>query len=98
WQYKSFRVKGYLTDEHDVPIQGGVILGWNKDWAYSYYTITKADGSFELFGNFPFYHWMASASLYTMIRADLAPETAKPLADGVPTVDIGKLKVEKLKF
>lgn len=97
-QHKDCRIVGVLTDEENKPIQGGVILAWNEYWSSSYHTVTKADGSFELLGSFPFYHWMASASSYSMIRADVLPDTAKKLADGIPTMNIGNLKIAKLSF
>jgi len=97
-QHKDCRIIGVLTDENGKPIQGGVILAWNEYWSHSYHTVTKADGSFELLGNFPFYHWMASASSYSMIRADVLPDTAKKHTDEIPTMNLGNLKVEKLSF
>lgn len=87
-----------LTDENNKPIQGGVILAWNQYWSHSFHTVTKPDGSFELLGNFPFYHWMASASAYSMIRADVLPDTAKKYNDAIPTMNIGKLKIRKLWY
>ncbi len=97
-QHKDCRIIGVLHDEEGKPLQGGVILVWNEYWSHSYHTITKPDGSFELLGDFPFYHWMASASSYSMIRADVLPDTAKKFADGIPTMNIGSLKVAKLSF
>ncbi len=97
-QFKDCRITGVLLDENNNPIQGGVILAWNEYWSHSFHTVTKPDGSFELLGNFPFYHWMASASSYTMIRADVLPDTAKKQKDAIPTMNIGKLKIHKLPF
>jgi hypothetical protein len=97
-QHKDCRIIGVLCDEYNKPIQGGVILAWNQYWSHSYHTITKGDGSFELLGNFPFYHWMASASEYSMVRGDVEPDTAKKYNDNIPTMNIGKLKISKLQF
>lgn len=97
-QHKECRIIGVLSDEDDTPIRGGVILAWNEYWSHSYHTVTKEDGSFELLGDFPFFHWMASASSYSMIRADVLPDTAKKHTDGIPTMNLGNLKVEKLSF
>ncbi|MES2138785.1 MAG: cellulase family glycosylhydrolase [Bacteroidota bacterium] len=97
-QHKDCRIIGVLLDESEKPIQGGVILAWNQYWSHSYHTVTKPDGSFELLGDFPFYHWMASASSYSMIRADVLPDTAKKSMDGIPTMNIGNLKISKLSF
>ncbi len=95
-QHKKFRLKGYLMDENNKPIEGGVILGWNQWWSSSFHTVSKQDGSFELLGSFPFYHWMASATRYSMVRAEILPDTAKVIQDKIPTVNLGRLKVQKL--
>jgi hypothetical protein len=96
-QYKDYRVIGVLSDENNKPIQGGVILAWNQYWSHSFHTVTKPDGSFELYGNFPFYHWMASATEYSMIRGDFT-DTAKIYPDKIPTLNLGKLELNKLPF
>jgi hypothetical protein len=93
---KACRIKGRLIDENDDPIEGGVILAWNQWWSHSYHTITKVDGSFELLGTFAFYHWMASATRYSMTRGDVLPDTAKTMKDNIPTMNIGNIKVKKL--
>lgn len=97
-QHKSFRVVGRLVDNDDKPIEGGALLAWNEWWSNSYHTITKPDGSFELLSNFPIYHWMASATLYSMVRSDVDPKKAKPGKDNIPTLDIGTLKLKRLTF
>jgi len=93
----TFRLTGSLVDKKGYPVEGGVILAWNEHWSSSYHTVTKADGSFELMSTFPLYHWMASASLYSMVRGDINPADAKTGADGIPTYDIGRLQVKMLK-
>jgi hypothetical protein len=97
-QHKNFRITGRLTDENNNPIQGGVVLAWNQYWSHSYHTITKADGSFELMSDFPFYHWIASATMYTMTRAEISPDTARIYKDNIPTINIGNLKLSKLSI
>lgn len=97
-QHKDCRITGKMIDENNQPIQGGVILGWNQYWSHSYHTVTKPDGTFELLGDFPFYHWMASATRYSMVRGDVLPDTAIKAADGIPTVNIGNIQVERLSF
>lgn len=96
-QHTNFRLKGILKDENDNPIEGGVILAWNQWWSSSYHTVTRADGSFELSGDFPFYHWMASATLHSMVRGEILPDTVKNFSD-IPTGDLGTLKINKLLF
>lgn len=93
----AFRIVGAVFDEHQKPIEGAVILAWNENWTHSYHTITKADGSFELLGTYPFYHWMASATKYTAIRGDINPDALK-LINNIPTIELGNLKVEYLSF
>ena len=94
----KFSLKGKLLDDNGKPIKGGVILGWNKYWKSSYHTITKEDGSFELLGSFPFYHWMASASKYGKVRGDIDPDSAKVNENNIPSMDLGQLIIEPLSF
>jgi hypothetical protein len=96
--HTTYRLTGKLTDESGKPIEGGVILAWNKEWSSSYNTTTKADGSFELLGSFEFHHWMASATLYSMVRGDIDPAGGKPGASGIPTYDMGSIKIESLDY
>lgn len=95
---RTFRITGRMTDEDNEPIEGGVILAWNQWWSHSYHTITKADGSFELLGDYPFYHWMASSTMYSMVRGDILPDTAKKAAGQLPTIDLGTLKLDPLSL
>lgn len=96
--HKACRITGYLLDEDGDPIEGGVVLGWNEWWSHSYHTISKADGSFELLADFPFYHWMASATEYSMVRGDVKPDTAQTKGQPMPTLNIGNLSLERLSF
>lgn len=93
----AFKIVGTLVNKAGNPIEGGVVLAWNEDWTHSYHTITKKDGSFELLGSYPFYHWMASATKHTTIRDDLNPNTAT-IQNKMPTIDLGKLKIKKLWY
>ncbi len=94
--FNSSRLIGIMLNEKGIPIEGGVILAWNEGWSKSYHTVTKKDGSFELFGPFTFYHWMASATLHSMIRGEVLPDSSKAGKGNIPTVDLGKLTVEDL--
>ena len=91
----SFLLKGKLVDGESFPIEGGVILGWNKQWTDSYHTITKKDGTFELKGSFPFYHWMASSIKHEMIRGDIIADT---ITSNPPIFDLRILTVNQLDF
>lgn len=97
-QSQTFKIIGKLVDNNNKAIEGGVILGWNQWWTHSYHTITKADGSFELLGSYPFYHWMASATEHSRIRGELNPDSAKIDKENMPTIDLRVLKLEKLSF
>ncbi|MCB0780961.1 MAG: carboxypeptidase regulatory-like domain-containing protein, partial [Flavobacteriales bacterium] len=55
------RITGRLVDEHGHPIEGGVVLAWNRFYSHSYHTTSRADGTFELLGDMDFHHWIASA-------------------------------------
>ncbi len=91
------RITGKLIDEDtQQPIKGGVVLAWTQYWDHSHHTITRDDGSFELLGTFPFYHWIATATLCSVVRNDISPDTAKIITDKIPTLNIGTLKVKKI--
>jgi hypothetical protein len=93
---KACRIVGRLMDEEtNLPIKGGVALGWDQYWVHSYHTITKEDGSFEILGVHAFYHWIATATLYSVVRNDFSPDSAKG-KDNIPTINIGTLKIKKL--
>lgn len=83
----AFRLSGKVTDEKGRGIEGAVVLAWNEFWSHSYHTVTQQDGRFELLGSFPFYHWIASAAGYTMVRGDVSPEEAVN-TDSIPTVNM----------
>jgi hypothetical protein len=91
-----FKLKGRMVDDEGNPIEGGVILAWNEWWSSSYHTVTKTDGTFELKGTFPFFHWMASATRYSVIRGDINPEQAQKSVNDIPIYDLGDLEIEKL--
>lgn len=94
---KASRIIGKLIDEETgFPIKGGVALGWDEHWVHSYHTVSKEDGSFEILGVYPFYHWIATATEYTVVRGDFLPDTVKIHTDSIPTVDIGILKIKKI--
>lgn len=92
------KLTGKLLDQDRRPIDGGVILGWNEGWTRSYYTKSKADGSFELFGDFRFHHWMASATRYSMVRGDCAPNAFLTGTDSVPAYYLGELVLERVPY
>lgn len=94
---KASRITGRLFDEEtDQPIKGGVVLGWDEHWVHSYHTVTKEDGSFEVMGVHPFYHWIATATMYEAIRDDFPSNSSKPGKDNIPTFDLGTLKIKKV--
>jgi len=93
-----FELNGRLVDEHGNPIEGGVILAWNEWWSSSYHTITKNDGTFKLKGTFPFFHWIASATRYSVVRGDIHPDQSQKSDNNTPVYDLGELMIEKLSW
>lgn len=94
----KFRVTGKLIDEDGKPIDGGGVLAWDEWWINHHVTSTKPDGSFELYSEYKFYHWMVSSTLHEMIRADMNPDTAIVNADGIPTIRLGTIELKRLKI
>lgn len=92
------KLTGRIVDEDRKPIVGGVVLGWNENWSSSYYTKSKADGSFELYGDFHFHHWMVSATRYSMVRGDCRPNAFLTGTDSVPTYYLGDMVLDSLRF
>jgi hypothetical protein len=95
---KGYRVIGRITDVHDQPIEGGVVVAWSKDWKKLNHTITKSDGSFELKGDFQFYYWKASATYYSVMHEYTFPQERSAVIDGYSTVNAGTIKLQKLHF
>ncbi|MBL0095256.1 MAG: cellulase family glycosylhydrolase [Bacteroidetes bacterium] len=93
----QFRLSGKLLDEDGRPLEGGGILAWDEWWVNHYFSTTKADGSFELYSDYKFYHFMVSSNLYEMIRADIKPDTAQ-IVGGIPTINLGEFRLKKLKL
>lgn len=96
---KAFRITGRLIDEEtEAPIKGGIALGWDEHWVHSYHTVSKDDGSFEVLGVNVLYHWIATATMYTVVRGDFSPDSAKVGKDNIPTLDLGTLKIKKVNL
>ncbi len=93
---RTSRISGRLVDPDRKPIPSGVVIGWNEWWSKSYYTITRADGTFELNGCFYFHHWMASATNWSMTRGDCYPNGFLTRSDSIPAYDLGELILEPL--
>jgi hypothetical protein len=91
-------ITGRLLDEDRKPIEGGVVIGWNEHWSRSYHTISRPDGSFELRGDFYFYHWMATATRHSRVRGSVRPSSYLTLEHGIPEMYLGELRVERLSF
>ena len=97
-QLRTSRITGRLVDGNNKPVDGGVVLGWNINWRHSYHAISKPDGSFSLTADFPFYHWMASATKFEMVRGDANPDSAITAEDNVPTMNLGDIRIRHLSF
>lgn len=90
------KLTGRVLDQDRKPVEGAVVLGWNEHWTRSYYTISKADGSFELYGDFRFHHWMISATRRAMVRGDVQPGAFLSGDDGMATYYLGEFPLEDL--
>ena len=91
----KYCLKGKLTNEKEEPIDGGVILAWNEDWTHSYHSITRKDGSFEVWSEYPFFHWRISATYHTVLAEDVIPDTMQISTRGSSSVDLGNLKIRR---
>lgn len=94
--FRTAKLYGKLLDQDRKPINGGIVLGWNEDWTTSYYTISKEDGSFELYGDFRFHHWMVSATRHGVQRGDCQPGAFITGHDGVASFYLGDFTLNRL--
>jgi hypothetical protein len=94
----KFRVTGRLIDEDGNPLEGGGILAWDEWWINHHVTSTKPDGTFELYSEYKFYHWMVSATLHEMKREEMKPDTAIIGPDGIPTIRLGTITLKRLNI
>jgi hypothetical protein len=90
------RITGRLVDERGRPIEGGVVIAWNREYTHSYHTTSQADGTFELKGDMHFHHWMASALDHAMVREALPPSGFRKDANGVFRFHLGELRLRHL--
>lgn len=96
--FTQYKIIGKIVDdETNKPIYGACVQAWDEPWVFSYITSTKPDGTFALYGKFQYAHWMASATLYTMVRADCDLKKIFTAPDGAVTIDLGTLKLKQLK-
>ncbi len=94
-----YKIYGKLINEKGEPIEGGIILAWSEDWSQSYHSVSKSDGSFELYSQYPFYHWMASATNYSMVRGDVNQNNVVIDNNGKSKkVNMGNLTLTPLNF
>ncbi|MBK7573196.1 MAG: carboxypeptidase regulatory-like domain-containing protein [Bacteroidetes bacterium] len=96
--YKDHLCYGTILDESDNPIEGAVIMVWNKEWNRSAHTVTKKDGSYELYSDFEQTHWILSATDYSSTRDDFYPEYFVYSDTGQVKVSyyLNKLKLKKI--
>lgn len=97
-RHNKFRITGRLVDESDRPLEGGGALAWDEWWINHHFTTTLPDGTFELYSEYKFYHWMVSATLHEMIRTDCNPDTAFTGPDSIPTIRLGTIKLRRLNI
>ncbi|MEZ4760054.1 MAG: cellulase family glycosylhydrolase [Flavobacteriales bacterium] len=90
------RITGRLVDEHGHPIEGGVVLAWNRFYSHSYHTTSRADGTFELLGDMDFHHWIASALGHAMVRGECPASGFRRDPAGTATFHLGELELKDL--
>jgi hypothetical protein len=90
------KVTGRLVDQGGRPISDGTIIAWNEFWTSSHHTTSTADGRFELRSPFWLFHWMVSATCFSMDRGDCDPNAFRRGADGIPAFEIGDVTLERL--
>ena len=73
-------------------------MGWDKDWNKTVSTVSKKDGTFELFSNFIYGHWITSATNYSTLREGFWHERDSQLdtLTNVTNYNLGKLKLTRL--
>jgi hypothetical protein len=94
--HRTSRLTGRLLDMEGRPIEGGVVLAWNRNFTHSYHTTTGPDGSFELKGDMLFHHWTASALEHETLISDVHPSAFRRDAEGTASFSLGELRLEGL--
>ncbi len=94
--HDDVRISGRLVDGVGRPIDGGVVLAWNEDYSHSYHTISHQDGTFELYGDMYFFHWIASAVGHEVARGEVQASAFLTGTDGVPTFRLGDVRLPRM--
>lgn len=92
-----YSIRGKVMDKEGNPIEGAGILAWDEPYINHHFTTTKADGSFELFSEYKFYHWMVSALDHERGFNHLDPSTATE-ENGTLTQDLGTITLKKVEY
>ncbi len=90
-----FSIKGKVVNEDGKPIEGAGILAWDEFWVNHYFTTTRADGTFELFSDYKFYHWMVSALEHDKVYLHFNPDNAV-LIENTLTLEMGEMKLKEV--
>jgi len=93
---KYFKLTGKIIDEQGKPIEGAIILAWNEDWVHSFHSVSKDDGSFEVYSKYPFFHWRLSATDFSMTGGDFKPDLNNKDKNGTIYYDLGEIKLTRL--
>jgi hypothetical protein len=96
-QHRAARLTGRLVDTEGLPIEGGVVLAWNRGYSHSYHTTTQADGTFELLGDMYFHHWIASALDHEMQRGDCPASGFVRDTAGTASFFLGELQLARIQ-
>lgn len=92
-----YSIKGKVVDGKGNPIEGAGILAWDEPYINHHFTTTKADGTFELFSEYKFYHWMVSALDHERGFNHLDPSTAVQMGPTL-TQDLGDVTIKRVSY
>lgn len=92
----AFSIQGKVTDENGNPIEGAGILAWDEFYIDHYFTTSKPDGSFELYSDYKFHHWMVSALEHERKFMHFNPEIASNKGNTM-VVDMGTVELKKIE-
>jgi hypothetical protein len=95
---RKCKITGRLVDRDGKPINEGTIIAWNEHWTSSYHTTSGSDGRFELRSTFWLYHWMVSATRYSMERGESDPNGFRRGTDSIPAYELGDIQLARLPF
>lgn len=95
--YTNLMITGTITDNHDQPIPGAVIRGWNEDWSVGMNTYSDDHGHFTLVSNDSCTHFEISAPGYSKVKFD-HHLTYQPKPDTLPNRSLEYQQIDYRPF